>query len=379
MGWENIIGQSRAKNILRRAIVSGQVAHAYLLYGPEGIGKDALAIEFARTLVCLRQGEQACGECASCRKMRHLRHPNVSFICALPLGKNETSGDDPLQVLTDSQVQAYQEELRKKGEDPYHRIELEKATAIKINSVRQIRKGASLAAAETGRKVFIISNAEEMTLEAANSLLKTLEEPPPNTVLVLTSSHKEQLLSTIISRCQVIQCEPLSEEEIQHALQGRNSLDPQEARLVARIAGGSFRKALELTSLNVLAERESVVQFMRLALKSNRLELLDFIQSLVDEHDRPAMIRWLMLLQAWLRDALLIREKIDAGVHNEDMMNDLTSFMTRFPQADLPAAINAVERSIALLDKNSYLPLVLTTLALDLHKYSYAETLFSYR
>ncbi len=379
MSRNNVIGQARAKEILQRAIAAKQVAHAYLFFGPEGIGKDALAIEFAATLVCTQRGIEACGDCGSCKKIRYLRHPNVEFICALPVGKNEKAGDDPIAALTEEQVADVQKKLKAKGEDPYHRISIARATAIKVNSVRQIRRGASLTAVEDGRKIFIISNADEMTLEAANSLLKTLEEPPANTILILTSSHKEQLLPTIISRCQVIQCDLLGEEEISTALHSRKNIDPEQARLAAKLAGGSYMKAIELTSSDILAERQSVVQFLRLALGSNKLELSKYIEDLAKNQDRNSAIRWLMLLQVWLRDAVLLREHLDAGIQNQDLIADLKSFVANFPHADLFGAIDSVERCIALVDKNSYLALVFTTLAFDLHRHSYAESLFSYQ
>lgn len=375
----NVIGQARAKEILKRAIRSNHLAHAYLLYGPEGVGKDALAIELARTLVCERQSDEACGECSACKKMEQLHHPNVSFICALPIGKNEKAGDDPIEALNPDQVVELQEQLRKKGRNPYHRIFLEKATSIKVNSVRQIRRGASLTATEQGKKVFIISDAEKMTAEAANSLLKTLEEPPPNTMLILTSSHKEQLLPTIISRCQVIQCEPLSDDDIANALHVREGVEPERARLVARLAGGSYTKAIELTSVDVVREQQLVVTFMRYALKQSKEDLISLIEEQLAPRRPDAIIRWLTLLQAWLRDAILLREQLQDNVQSYQSVDDLARFVKNFPHADLPAAIRAVERSIALVDKNSYLMLVLVALATDLYKYSYAESLFSYR
>ena len=94
MSWNSIIGQGRAKEILQRSIEQKRVAHAYLLWGPRGVGKDALALEFAKTLLCHTQGTEACGVCASCTKMRNLQHPNLKIVFALPAGKSEKNSDN---------------------------------------------------------------------------------------------------------------------------------------------------------------------------------------------------------------------------------------------------------------------------------------------
>src|SRR3989304_4248367 len=114
MSWDRIIGQRRVKDLLRRVLSSGSVAHAHLFWGGEGVGKDAMAIEFARALNCQTDHVSPCGVCASCRKINLLQHPNVSMIFALPVGKNEQSGDDPIKGLTEEQVNAGQEQIGRK-------------------------------------------------------------------------------------------------------------------------------------------------------------------------------------------------------------------------------------------------------------------------
>lgn len=378
MGWNRVIGQERAKSLLRRAIQRGQVAHAYLFHGPEGIGKDALAIEFAKVLVCQQGADDACEQCSSCRRVNTLQHPNVVFICALPVGKNEKSGDDPIAGFAEDQLGLLQEQLRLKAADPYHRISIPKATFIKVNSVRQIRRSSSLTSVEQGKKIFIISNADQMNVEAANSLLKTLEEPPPNTLLVLTSAQKDQLPPTIVSRCQSIQCGPLREEEIAKSLVERDGAERNQAVLVAKLAEGSYARARDLLSVDILQERQSVVMFVQYALGSQRIPLLNAVEEISRTMDRDASIRWLKLLQVWFRDALILRERGMSSVQNQDLLKDLESFVSKFPNADLVRCIDSVERSIALVDKNVYLSLVFTTLAIELHTHSYADSLFSY-
>jgi DNA polymerase-3 subunit delta' len=368
MGWDRIIGQDRVKELLRRTLSSGSVAHAYLFWGSEGAGKDAMAVEFARALNCLESRPDPCGKCASCRKVDLLQHPNLSLIFALPVGKNEQSGDDPIAVLSEDQVSAIQDQIRLKAEDPYHRIAIPKANFIKINSVRDVRREAALSSFEGGKRVFIISNAEEMNAEASNSLLKTLEEPSSDSVFILTTAQKEQLLPTILSRCQLVQFDPLSEQELQEALVARNGVDRVQASLVARLANGSYTAAVDMLSVDIVAQRQEAVQFLRLVLGSQKIPLALDIERIATFGDRAVVERWLKLLGVWLRDAMVLREQGESGLLNLDHLKDLTSFNQKFPHAHLPQALESVEASIALVGKNGYLPLVVTALAINLKR-----------
>ena len=244
MSWSSIVGQERVKALLKRTLQSGQIAHAYLFYGPDGIGKDALSIEFAKALICsVGGGIEACGICSNCQRTNSFKHPNIKLVFALPVGKNEKNGDDPISVLTEAQVAEVREQIQSKAKYPYQRIEITKANFIKINSVRDIKREAAMSRIEDGKKIFIIFNVDMMNAEASNSLLKTLEEPLPGTILLLTTSAKDQLLPTILSRCQLIKCDLLSDDEIETALITNDKVDKSIARLAAQLANGSYSNA----------------------------------------------------------------------------------------------------------------------------------------
>lgn len=373
MSWNRIIGQTRVKELLRRALKSKQVAHSYLLYGPEGVGKDALALEFARALNCATKSDEACEACGNCRKSAALQHPNIQLIFALPVGKNEEKGDGPLDRLAEDQIEAIQEQLRIKAENPYHRITVPKATFIKINSIREIKRQSAMSVFGEGRKVYILSNADEMNAEASNSLLKTLEEPPPNTVLILTTSQRDRLLTTILSRCQLVQCDPLEEAEIREYLIRYEAVEPGNASVIAKLANGSVTRALELLSVDIKVYREGIVAFMRAALSSKPSLVISEIEKLGAGSDRNAVERMLRLLQVWLREAMLLRERGERSNGIGD--NDLYRFVERFPHANLVAALESVESSIALLGKNVYLPLILTNLSFELKRHCTSESL----
>jgi DNA polymerase-3 subunit delta' len=196
----DVAGHRHAQAVLERAVSSGQARHAYLLTGPESIGKTTLALAFAQLLECPRRapsGTEPCGECPGCRKVAHGTHPDVALV-APPQGKR----------------------------------------TLDVETVREVLRAASLAPSEGAWRVFVIPEAERMLLPAANALLKTLEEPPPGVVLLLTCAAPDLLLPTIVSRCQLVPLQPLSAPEVAEALERRWQVSAAEAQELASLANG---------------------------------------------------------------------------------------------------------------------------------------------
>ncbi|MEW6510269.1 MAG: DNA polymerase III subunit delta' [Bacteroidota bacterium] len=364
--WDRVIGQERVKRALLAACRSGRLSHAYLFYGAEGTGKDAMALELARVLRCEQGGDEACGECSSCRNIASMQDPDVRFVTSLPAGKNEEKGQDPLEKLSEADLEAITGELRAKGADPYHRITIPRANLIKINSIRELRRESSMSTAFNRNKVFIISQADAMEAEGANTLLKTLEEPPGRTMLILTTAHPEALLPTIRSRCQLVRFDPLTEEEIRDALIGRGEAAPEQAGLVARLANGSYTRARELLQEDMMQIRRDVVDLIRRALMDNVPELLDAVERVAGPKDRDETVRFLSFMLVWFRDALVLAH--GGRVINLDQQAELASFMKNFPGADLTRALADVERAISLVERYAYIKLVLIQLVVNLRE-----------
>jgi DNA polymerase-3 subunit delta' len=368
MSWNSIIGQTRVKEILHRSIEQHRVAHAYLLWGPRGVGKDAVAIEFAKTLLCERQGSEACDACASCMKVHNLQHPNLKIVFALPAArsdKNSDNGEGKLQPDTRDEVRS---QFEQKAKNPYFHFEIPKATQINIGTIREVKKESSLSAYEKGKKIFIISDAEMMSDASANSLLKVLEEPLSDTLFLLTTSRKEKLLSTIVSRCQSVRCELLLDEDIERALRERENIPADHARLIARLASGDYSSALALLSKDIVSQRGEAVGFLRATLGGRSLKVLEDIEERIAENDRNSVEQFLSLLLVWFRDAMLMKEESGKGIINQDQLEDLTRFVARFGNASFPALIGAVEQTLELLGGNVYLPLVMLTLSVRLKR-----------
>ncbi len=288
MAWNDIIGQERVKSILQKSVIEGRVSHAYLFWGIEGIGKEALAIEFAKTVNCLGpviSGDRidACGKCEACMKAEDFRHPNIKLVFSIPTGKSQDSkSDNPIGGLADDQIAKIQEQIGLKSKDYYHKIEIPKANHILVSQIREIKRNLTLGAAQQGRRVVIVLRAEEMNKESANAFLKTLEEPHDGVTIIIVTSRVELLMQTIVSRCQQVYCEPLPDSHISAALIGRKGLSETNARIAASFAQGSFTSALEYLNEDMSQLRESVINTFRSSLKKKifRLELIDNLEKI---------------------------------------------------------------------------------------------------
>ncbi|MCX6165770.1 MAG: hypothetical protein NTU73_13080, partial [Ignavibacteriae bacterium] len=163
--WSNIIGQDRVIKILKNIYLSNKISHSYIFYGKEGIGKDAVAIEFAKLINCENRidGIEACDGCSSCRQISSLNSTTFKFITALPAGRKETSEDDnPVNTLKQEDYEIYLEEIEKKSKDNYFKINIPNANDIRISSIRQIRKDIYLTGNKGKKKIFLISNSDLM-------------------------------------------------------------------------------------------------------------------------------------------------------------------------------------------------------------------------
>jgi len=224
MSFNDIINQDKAKKVLTGQLASGRIAHAYLFLGQDGIGRKKTALELAKALNCAKNSSskelvEACGHCVSCGKIEHSNHPDVKIIDF-----------------------SYQARLENK--------EVEKQKAIKIDTIRAVQKDISFKPSEGRWKVYIIEPAEKITVDAANCLLKTLEEPPAWTVIILLSKHKENLPATVVSRSQVLYFSPLSENEVAEYLIAKHGTAPGRAREISVSCEGSLSAALTLLEDN---------------------------------------------------------------------------------------------------------------------------------
>lgn len=246
MYFKDIIGQQEAKQRLVQEVAEGRVPHARLLCGPEGCGKLALAVAYARYLCCTdRQGGEACGRCPSCVKFDKLTHPDVHFV--FPVKSSTNVSDDFIrewrQLLLQTPYFGFPQWMGAMGVENQQPL-------IGVKESDEIMRKLTLKSSTGGYKVMIIWLPEKMNVQSANKLLKLLEEPPQQTVFLLVSEQPELLLETIRSRTQRLELRKLSEGDIAQALQGKYGLQPADAASIAHLAEGSMQKAIEAIHIN---------------------------------------------------------------------------------------------------------------------------------
>ncbi len=285
MNFLDIIGHERPLGILRRTLVNGTVAHAYLFTGEAGIGKRMAALAFAAAVNCAAPGpDGGCGSCAACRKTASGNHPD-------------------LQIMTpESEDEQFLADLSRK--------EREKASReIKIEQVRQAQERLALRPFEGRKKVLVVDNAESMNTAAANAFLKTLEEPPGETLIILVSSLPQRLLGTIRSRCQVLAFQPLPRRRLAAVLQERRGLTAEDAWFLAALAGGSLGRALEMDAAGERKEREEFFSVWDRLAGMRRDEVLALAEGIAK--DRDGFDRLIAMGIERLRDALVLRQTGD--------------------------------------------------------------------
>lgn len=250
MKFINVVGQEAIKQRLRRTVLDNRVSHAQLFLGPEGSGKVALALAYAQYINCRhRSHEDSCGECPSCKKYAKLIHPDLHFI--YPINKTKEF-EDKKKVFSTDFVVPWREFLLHDNyyvslPDWYEKIGIEKKQGfINADDADTINHTLAYKAYEAEYKVMIIWMVEKMNVTSANKLLKNLEEPPDKTLFILICEDSEQVISTILSRAQLIKINRLADEEIQAALVENYALLPGDARKIARFADGNFTAALML-------------------------------------------------------------------------------------------------------------------------------------
>jgi DNA polymerase-3 subunit delta' len=323
---DDIAGQEQALQVLRRAVAAGKVAHAYLFTGPEGVGKASCALALAGALNCERAPGRGCNECPSCHKVEQGLHPDLLHL--------EPDG-----------------------------------TFIKIDQVRTMEQHLSFAPHEGRFRLVLIDGADKLNLNAANALLKSVEEPRPRTLFVLVAAAGHLVAPTLVSRCQRIRFLPLAPATIEQVLGGLGlESDAAEIRAAAALAEGSAKRALRLLEGEQMAFIRSTVAGL-LGAAGGRDAVPVFEVAAEAGRDRQLLLETLDVLTVWLRDILLCREGLDAQrVVNTDRIEALREEANRRSRATIIRQVRAVDEARAALRGNVHPTLVLENLCLEMRQ-----------
>lgn len=331
MRSDSLLGHERARSFLAHAAADGTLAHAYLFTGPPRIGKKLVALAFARTLLCGANRQDPCGECPSCRKSARGVHPDLHL-----LEPQSTAGKTS-------------------------------ARSIKIEHIRDVQRAVSLKAHEGSRKIVLIDEAEFLTEQAGNALLKILEEPPPGTVFLLVSSSLNALLPTIVSRCQLVPFAPLPQEQVARIVAEVKGVDPAAASLLAALSRGRVGQALEMGE----SPREEYFALALSLLTRGPEEGLSpvraHLQNLGKErHILESFLEFFLLLS---RDLLVL--KSGGGKHfvvNQDRILDLERLHPQLSPAALGRVAAMVSEALGQWRANANADLALDALAIQISR-----------
>ncbi|WP_225073061.1 DNA polymerase III subunit delta' [Desulfuromonas sp. CSMB_57] len=320
MSFSRILGHDRQKELLQRAIDTHRLPHAYLFEGPEGIGKRLVALALTKRLFC--ETGQGCCNCPACRKIEHHNHPDLHLL--------EPDGQ-----------------------------------FIKIEQIRGIQKELSFRPLEAPRKVCLIDGAERLNPAAGNALLKTLEEPRPETLLILLSAAPEAVLPTIRSRCQRLPFNRLPRARLQEVLADQLNMEEEEAHILTALADGSFKKALGKDRELFLKRRRQLLKTLAGLSPNSILPLLDLARQMAE--DKEHLTEQLEILLAFYRDQLLLHH----GRNSDDLVNiDLLELLERMaerhPVAALLHKLEALFAARRQLDRNVNRQLAMEVLLLKL-------------
>ncbi|MCF7823092.1 MAG: hypothetical protein K9N35_02880 [Candidatus Marinimicrobia bacterium] len=365
-----IIGQEATLDGWKTLLKSGRFGHAHILSGHAGVGKDALALYIAASLNCKSEKGQACGECSSCRQFLNLEHPALSLIFALP--RRSASQTDPFAGIKDTEILEINKQLAKKVTWPYYHLQIEGANDIRISAIRQLRKNIYLANDPGSTRVVIILRAHMMNVEAANALLKILEEPPSHTVFLLTTEYPDRLPDTIRSRCSQHHIPDLSWQVIRDDLIEKRGCDQVQAEICARMSMG------DLAVAHRYADQDNTFWLDQIRATLNSLATKDYAsvhnqvlflsdKELQNDESRQQFLSLLILL---FRDVAL---RIPEG-ETALWAKQVKQIGKLFPDCDSGLAIQAIEKTKDALERKVHLQLALTALFFELRKHLRGKT-----
>ena len=323
----NLIGHEWAVDMLKKHVVNGTTRHAYLFSGPPGLGRHTLALRFAQALNCATPVSAGipCGQCRDCRQIEAMQHADLTIIQA------DSEGG-----------------------------------TLKVDQIREARRTLTLKPYQSKYRVSIFLRFQEANDNAANALLKTLEEAPSYAVLILTADNPEQLLPTIVSRCEVLRLRPLSIAEVRRGLENRG-IESGRANLIAHISGGRYGYALRLTENDDLLEiREERLNELLTLLPASRVEKFKYADQLAK--DKDAMRQTILFWLSYWRDVMLRTAQAESPLVNVDRNVEIEDLASRMDLSSARRVISGLEDALEKMDRNVNSRMLAEVLLLDLPK-----------
>lgn len=322
MKWDEVVGQQTAIAVVKNMLSTGKMPHALLFTGPKGIGKVLTAKLTAAAILCSSETERPCGQCQSCRLFSYGTHPDFS------------------QVVPDG-------------------------ATIKIDQIRLLKNFAALSPGVSLGRVCLIEDAELMTVQAANSILKLLEEPPPGFVFILTAGTGKPLLPTILSRCRKVAFGLLPASVLEQALV-HQGYEPTAAAVAARLSGGRMGKAMALLAPDGLALRTMAIELLTDIQQQDMTAVWNQPAKLsaLAAKDLNSVLEFFLYL---LRDLVVVAGRYgEQLLYNIDLGQEFANIVPAWPENRSIAAVAAVKATMRALEGNANTRLALEELLINL-------------
>jgi DNA polymerase III subunit delta' len=325
MNWD-MIGHDWAVQLLSEHIAKGRTRQAYLFTGPRGIGKRTLALRFFQAINCLAPPSPGhfCRTCPSCTRIDQMQHPDL----------------DILQAEHEGGV-------------------------LKVDQIRSLQRNLALTPYEARNRMALLLRFEEANPSASNALLKTLEEPSPRVILVLTAVSPESLLATIVSRCEVLRLSPAPLQAVIDFLYSKKGLPAEQARLLAHLSAGRIGYACLLhAEPDRLAQRQAWLDELLQLMSSSRVKRFSYAESLSKDKEQARQV-----LQLWLsywRDIMLKTIGASAPLINSDRVDEIENLSARMDVLEASDTVKSLEQTITFLENNVNPRIALEVLLLDL-------------
>ncbi len=310
MSFSAIFGHHKQIDTLKRALEGDRLHHAYLFLGPDGIGKKTVALSLAAALHCSQNEGDSCGQCENCLRIHNGNHPDVRVV-GPESGKRE----------------------------------------ITIQQMRNLQRMLGLRSFSGKKKIAIIDPARLMNYHAQNSLLKTLEDPPGDALIILIDHSTGNLLSTVLSRCLRLNFTLLSIEQVAHILVSRQGMTEEQATVLAALTGGSLGEALSRDPKELLDQRREWIERFSALSRGDLRGTMALAEEMA--RDREKAMRFLQWIKEWYRDILIQQTGGAAGaMKNVDMIERVREVAPSFPLDHTLSVLSRIERVSGNLQRN---------------------------